>query len=1085
MSVFRIDTNNGGVPDVLPPPDVAPPPEDDLTNLMAIPIAKEIAPDFTLFGYDNTVRRIEEVLVQRGLQRNPMLYGDKGSGKTAIIHGLVQRKNHNDLSTHMYKRTFYRLNSSRLLHTVDVAEISRQFDQVLMEFGPYDTLVIDGFYTLAMYLKLRGATVVVVGLLEALSLRKLQTIITCETREKPLIFNEIPEAHEYFVPERVVEPTNDELLNILRGVHPSYEARYGIGINDDAICLLRDLTQKYRNGMEGWAQPGRALLAMDRSIASFSVQMNSKPAELTDLETEQRTLTNEIESFAETNGKRKRLETRLSDILPKIATLRDQWEQATAPIRKLQEEKVDYELRQHRHVVERQRLQMLRHDTAAMAAQNKDPTTIAEDIQKLTRMIDIAAGNIRRIDREMGKINLSDQRDHIVTAEFVAETISKISGIPPDQLTANERSRVLRMEEILAERVIGQTEGIKAVADAVRRARAGLNDSEKNEGAPKGSFLFLGPSGVGKAQPLFSKILTPDGWTTMDDLHIGMKIVAPDGTLTSITQIFDQGELPVHRVTFYDGRQAECCDSHLWRVRNSNWADKERTISLNEMRRLLTETKAHLYVPLTKPFDYEQRQLPLDPYLVGAFVGDGNFSGRLLRISSADQEILDQVTAVLPQGAELKHYDSSRQYDWNIVGNHFVMPIFRQIGLLDGMTSEFKAIPRQYFYGSAEQRYRLLQGLLDTDGEVGSHGAISFSTSSFSLATDMMEIVRGLGGICKLSNKWPHYTYKNERRPGKESFRLSIRHPNPSKLFSLSRKKDRLPKNYQYADLWSRVARIDPIGTYECRCILVDHPDHLYVTDDYVVTHNTELGKALADFENVKLVRIDMSEFMEKHSVSRLIGAPPGYAGHDEGGVLTKAVHDFPTAVVMLDEIEKAHEDVFKLLLQVLSDGRLTDGFGETANFAETIIIMTSNAGGSYFTDPNLTYEQATKLAIEEVNDFLLPEIRGRLDAIICFHRLDLPMLAWVTKKRITALNRSLQRNHESTIEIDDPDIEQFCRTYQDDRYGGRKMLTALKQTLEGTLATEILKDANGAGVYHSHFNGNTFDVHFTARPQQ
>ena len=755
-SVFRVRhdsaaTSGASVSEILNDPVYETDIEEETAKLLVIPISQEIAPDFRLIGYDDTIRRIEEVLTQRGLQRNVLLYGEQGVGKTAIIHGLVQRKNHNDLSTHMFKRKLHRLNCSLLLHSDDVAEINKQFDQVLQEFGRYDVLVIENVYTLLTYLRLKGANVVLVGLLEALSRRRLQAIITCNTREKALIINEVPEIHEFFSPERLNEPNDADLLAILRGVRRSYEQRYSISITDNALRTIRNLTQKYRNGLEGWAQPGRALILQDRSIAQFSVRMNSKPPELCALENEAAAAQNEIDALTPSNGetvnqidldRRQQLTERLATIKPQIDTLRTQWDCTTAPIREKQTEKSTFEHKQHQYITQRRRYQDMRSDNAALAAQNTDATTVAAEIARLNKMALLASGEIKRIDDELASINLSAMRDHVVTEDHIAQTFSELSGISTKQLTENERERVLQMESILGDRVYGQPEALKAVATAVRRARAGLGDVEgATEAPPRGSFLFLGPSGCGK----------------------------------------------------------------------------------------------------------------------------------------------------------------------------------------------------------------------------------------------------------------------------------------------------------------------------------------------------TETGKALAEFEASKLIRFDMSEYMERHAVSRLIGAPPGYAGHDEGGLLTKAVHDNPKAVVMFDEIEKAHEDIFKIFLQVLSDGRLTDGMGETVDFRETIIIMTSNAGTEHFLDESLTYEEAAQLAKKAVERFLLTEIRGRIDDIICFRRLDLSLLEKVAQRRIDQLGRSL-KSREATLDISAEDRNAFCACYQNPSYGARSILTAMKRTLEADLSFAVLSQPTVIpGVYQAGLVQDRFEVHFAA----
>lgn len=739
-----VQNGGGKLPDVLSDFDTELDAADQTAKMLVIPISQEIAPDFQLIGYYDTIRRIEEVLTQRGKQRNVMLYGDSGTGKSAITQGLVQRKNRGELSTHMFKRMFYRLNNSRLLHMDDVGEINKHFDQALEEFGRYDVMVIENFYMLVTYLKLKGANAVLVGLLEALSRRNLQAIITCSKREKTLILNEIPEVHELFLPEEIAEPNDDELLNILRGVHRSYEKRYDITITDDAICSICKLTQKYRNGMEGWAQPGRALILLDRAIAQFSVRMNSRSVELATLEAEVSKTEYELQSSVPTGHNSERLRTlsaRLADIQPRLKILQEQWLEATAPIHALQTDKAVLDKKLHTLLSKRQRLLDLRGDNVALINANTDASKVSDELALTIKMIEVARDGIQEIDDKLARINLSEVRDHVVTFDHVANTFSELSGIPATQLNANERERVLKMEEILSERVFGQPQALKQVAIAVRRQRAKLTE---DEAGPKGSFLLLGPSGVGK----------------------------------------------------------------------------------------------------------------------------------------------------------------------------------------------------------------------------------------------------------------------------------------------------------------------------------------------------TQMTKALAAFltaDEKNMIRIDMSEFMEKHSVSRLIGAPPGYAGYDEGGVLTNAIIKRPQAVLSFDEGEKAHEDVFKILLQVLSDGRLTDGRGQTVDFRETYCCITSNLGGEHFINDALTYEQAVNEAKKDVTKFFRPEFLGRLDAIIYFRRLELPMLIQVAKRRVSVINRGIAIDHLK-LEWPDEDIGRFCTMHQDSRYGARPILTSMKSSLEGELAERILSRPENdiGGIFKATFT-ETFDLQFEA----
>jgi ATP-dependent Clp protease ATP-binding subunit ClpB len=177
----------------------------------------------------------------------------------------------------------------------------------------------------------------------------------------------------------------------------------------------------------------------------------------------------------------------------------------------------------------------------------------------------------------------------------------------------------------------------------------------------------------------------------------------------------------------------------------------------------------------------------------------------------------------------------------------------------------------------------------------------------------------------------------------------------------------------------------------------------------------TELTRSLAEFmfdsENA-MIRIDMSEYMEKHSVSRLIGAPPGYVGYDEGGLLTEAVRRKPYSVILFDEIEKAHQDVFNILLQILEDGRLTDSHGRTVDFRNTVIIMTSNLGSQYFMEESLRREEVEKRVLEEVKRFFKPELLNRIDEIIVFNKLGSEEIKKIVKIQLSRLENMLKEKN-------------------------------------------------------------------------
>jgi ATP-dependent Clp protease ATP-binding subunit ClpB len=223
----------------------------------------------------------------------------------------------------------------------------------------------------------------------------------------------------------------------------------------------------------------------------------------------------------------------------------------------------------------------------------------------------------------------------------------------------------------------------------------------------------------------------------------------------------------------------------------------------------------------------------------------------------------------------------------------------------------------------------------------------------------------------------------------------------------------------------------------------------------------TELTKALAAFlfdDEQAMVRVDMSEYMEKHSVARLIGAPPGYVGYEEGGALTEAVRRRPYQVVLFDEIEKAHPDVFNVLLQVLDDGRLTDGQGRTVDFKNTLIIMTSNIGSEYLVSQKEGEDTDTVKAyvLAEVKTRFRPEFLNRIDEIILFHRLKREEMTKIVDIQIARL-QSLLTDRKITLQLDDAARTWLANQGYDPAYGARPLKRVIQKNVQDPLAEQVL----------------------------
>lgn len=332
-------------------------------------------------------------------------------------------------------------------------------------------------------------------------------------------------------------------------------------------------------------------------------------------------------------------------------------------------------------------------------------------------------------------------------------------------------------------------------------------------------------------QPLYSSVLTPTGFTEMGKLSVGDEICGTNGTTQRVTGVFPKGNKEIFKIKLFDGREVECCEDHLWSVVTDRGTKK--TITVKQMFKNYTSVKSgrvrrKYYVPLSKA-EFSESQLPLDPYLVGALLGDGSLSGTgsvELSLGPNDSHIIDKIK--LPEGIYLKSrfIESKNYYRVKIQGKTVdgksIKNILNDIGLL-GVKSESKFIPKLYLFSSMGSRNKLLQGLLDTDGHINKRGRFEYGTVSLNLANDFMQLIRGLGKTARL--------YKYDRKKNKSYSMRSI--------YRITEIKGRKHGN--------SIVGITPTGNFtKMQCISVSNSDNLYFTDGYTLTHNTTTATVLA-----------------------------------------------------------------------------------------------------------------------------------------------------------------------------------------------------------------------------------------------
>ncbi len=658
-----------------------------------------------VIGRDEEIRRTIQTLSRRR-KNNPVLIGEPGVGKTAIVEGLARRVVDLDVPENLKHKDIVELDIGALLAGAKFrGEFEERLKAVLKEVEKAEgkiILFIDELHTVVGAGAAEGAVDASNMLKPALARGTLHCIGATTLDEYRKYIEKDAALERRFQPVMINEPDVEETISILRGIKEKYEVHHGVQITDSALVSAAVLSNRY---ISDRFLPDKAIDLMDEACASLRMEIDSMPQELEVVERKLRQL--EIEKLSLKKEKDKSSKERLEKINEEMANLKDK--QSSLRVRWEYEKDLLKQISQLSEEI----------DNA------KAETEIAERKGDLAKVSELKYGILKEKQNKLEELKTKMQKipkeqqllKEQIDEEMIAEVVAKWTGIPVSKLMQSELQKLVKMEDALSKRVIGQKEGITALSNAIRRSRSGLSDADK----PIGSFLFMGPTGVGK----------------------------------------------------------------------------------------------------------------------------------------------------------------------------------------------------------------------------------------------------------------------------------------------------------------------------------------------------TELAKTLADFlfdTDKAIIRIDMSEFMEKHSVARLIGAPPGYIGYEEGGHLTEAVRRKPYSIILLDEVEKAHHDVFNILLQILDDGRLTDGKGRTVNFKNTVIIMTSNVASQFIYEMGDKPEDEIKAKLKEaLQQYFRPEFLNRLDDIIIFHRLDKKQIRKIVKIQLKYLQ---DRVKDKNIEIvfSETALDKLTEMGFDPQFGARPLKRVIQKEIENKLAIEILE---------------------------
>ena len=945
-------------------------------------------------GRKDEIKRISQILSRRK-KNNPVLVGEPGVGKSAIVEGIAQLIVDGKVPESLKDKKIITLDMGSLVAgTKYRGEFEQRLRGIIQEMDQNRNIIlfIDEMHTIIGAGSAQGSLDASNMLKPALGRGAFQCI-GATTLEEYRKYIEKDAALERRFQKITVEPTSkSETYEILKNLKSKYEDFHNVTYTEDAISACVDLTDKY---MSEKFLPDKAIDALDEAGAKVHVNKTiDVPKKIQDLE--------------------KRLK--------KVFT-----------------EKENY--------VNEQKFEM--------AAEKRD----------LEREL-IAELNA---EKETWKSDRSKNRD-IVTKDDVAEVIALMTKIPVDNVSTDENNKLRLLATKVKSIVIGQDEAVDKLVRAVKRARIGIKDPTK----PIGSFIFLGPTGVGKCHGKGTKILMFDGSIkNVEDIITGDLLMGDDSTPRTVLSLA-RGKDKMYRINPLNGGDSHVCNEpHILSLKTTG-TDNIVNIPLNEY---LEKSKwfKHTHKLWRTNVEFESKMVKIDPYFMGLWLGDGNSHN--CGITTADPEIVEYIYKIAKDwnlNVRKDELEDNKSNTYVLTGdikgelhNNNLMTTFREYNLMNKYKEKdianSKFIPNDYLYNDSSVRKGVLAGLIDSDGWQN-HNCYLISTKYDKLAEQIIFLARSLG-------------YRASKTPkiikGVIYYSVNICGDLSDLDIILSRKQSTPRKQKKNVTLTG--FDVEYIGIDDYYGFEIDG-NHLYLLGDFTVTHNTYLAKKMAKElfgSDESMIRIDMSEYMEKHTVSRLVGAPPGYVGYEDGGELTEAVRRRPYSIILLDEIEKAHPDVFNILLQVLDDGVLTDSYGRRVDFKNTIIIMTSNAGSKKLKDfgtgigftsnTTNTQKDSNDVVIKELKKIFSPEFLNRVDETITFNSLTKENISGIIDVEI---KNTIDRLREIGYEINiTPSLKDYLfeQGYDQD-YGARPLKRAIQKYIEDKITDAIINEEIAAG---------------------